>query len=141
MQFFGSKEGLFAAVLRDYADVSDNLHAAATGAVVRRGERFARASLEPWEHPIRGQSLRSLVRATIGSPRAAGPFLAELKASLSKSGIPRRSRSRYLLAASELLGVAIARYILEVPELVAMPTDELVDLLAPAVAAQLGKGR
>jgi AcrR family transcriptional regulator len=141
MQFYGSKEGLFAAVLRDFADLDDAVHAAVKGAIVRRGERFARASLEPWEHPIRGKSLRSLVRATIGSPRTVGPFQVELKASLSRSGIPQRMRSRYLLAASQLLGVAIARYILEVPALVAMSTDELVKLVAPAVDAQLGKGR
>jgi AcrR family transcriptional regulator len=139
MQFFGSKEGLFAAVLRDYADVDDNLHAAFTGAVAGRGERFTRAYLAPWEHPIRGQSLRSLVRATIGSPRAVGPFHAELKASLSRSGIPRPLRSRYLLALSQLFGIAIARHILEVPELVAMSADDIVKLMAPALDVQLGE--
>jgi hypothetical protein len=49
-------------------------------------------------------------------------------------------RLRYLLAISELFGVAISRYILEVPALVAMSTDEIVKLLAPAIGAQLGKG-
>ena len=80
------------------------------------------------------------MRATIGSPRAVAPFHAELKSSLSRSGIPRSVRLRYLLAISELFGVAISRYILEVPALVAMSTDEIVKLLAPAIGAQLGKG-
>jgi AcrR family transcriptional regulator len=141
MQFFGSKESLFSAVLRDFADLDDKVHEAVTGAIARRGERFARVSLDPWEHPVRGQNLRSLVRATIGSPLTVGPFLAELKASLSRSGISRRLRSRYLLAASQMLGVAIARYILEVPALVAMSKNEIVKLVAPAIDAQLGKGR
>lgn len=140
MQFFGNKEGLFAAVLREHTDIDDNLRGVFSAPLAVRGERFTRAYLEHWEHPITGDKLRSLVRATIGSPGAVGPFQAELKASLSRSGIPRRLRLQFLLGASQLFGIAIARYILEVPALVALSAEELVNLLVPALHAQLGKG-
>ena len=43
------------------------------------------------------------------------------------------SRTGYVLAASHLLGIAVGRYILEVPILVRPSLDELVRLLSPTI--------
>jgi hypothetical protein len=41
------------------------------------------------------------------------------------------------LAGGQLLGIAIARYILEVTPLAEMPLDELVERIGPSIQAQL----
>jgi hypothetical protein len=42
-----------------------------------------------------------------------------------------------MLAGTHLLGTAITRYILEVPQVAALTMDELVSLCAPAVSGHL----
>jgi AcrR family transcriptional regulator len=137
MQFFGTKEGLFAAALEHHTSITKPLLAVLAGPQAGLGARFTRAYLELWEDPVTGERLRSLVRATIGSPRATSLFQNSLKATLTKSGLPAPRQFRCLLAGSHLLGTAIARYILEVPALVALSLDELVRLLSPAIAGYL----
>jgi AcrR family transcriptional regulator len=140
MQFFGTKEGLFAAALEHHASLTKPLLAILAGPRAGLGARFTRAYLELWEDPITGERLRSLIRATIGSPRATRLFQNSVKATLTKSGLPAARQFRCLLAGSHLMGTAIARYILEVPALVAPSLDELVRVLSPAIARYLDTG-
>jgi AcrR family transcriptional regulator len=137
MQFYGSKEGLFAAILEEHTSVTKPLLAVLAGARTGLGERFTRAYLELWEDPVSGDQLRSLIRAVIGSPSATRMFQGLLEATLTRSAIPARRRLPSLLAASHLLGTAIARYIIQVPVLVAPSLDELVPLLSPAIDGYL----
>lgn len=133
MQFYGSKDGLFAAVLDQLADISETLFASLAGSQAGLGNRLTRAYLELWEDPSTGNTLRSLVRAAIGSPRAATTFQRYLTGRITHSGLPVPKRLGYLLAVSHLFGTAIGRYIVEAPVLVDAPLDELVRLISPAV--------
>jgi AcrR family transcriptional regulator len=137
MQFYGNKEGLFAAVLEQQAPDAGSMFKILNGPRAGLGERFTRAYLELWESPIAGKQLRSMVRAGIGSPRATSRFKTYLAATWAKSEIPPDRRLRYLLAVSHLFGVAVARYIIEVPLLAAPSLDELVRLLSPAIETYL----
>src|SRR6478752_4121773 len=48
-----------------------------------------------------------------------------------------QARLRAMLAASQLVGMAILRYIIEVPPLATLPADEVVALIAPTVTRYL----
>jgi hypothetical protein len=48
-----------------------------------------------------------------------------------------QARLRAMLAASNLVGTAILRYIIEVPPLATMSVDEVVRLIAPTVTRYL----
>jgi AcrR family transcriptional regulator len=133
MHFYGSKEGLFAAVLEQLDAVAETLLASLAGPRTGRGRRFTRAYFAVWEDPLTGSQLRGLVRAAIGSPRATGMFQGHVVASLTRSGLSASRRLGLLLAASHLFGTAVARYIIEVPVLVEVPVDKLVRRLAPVV--------
>ena len=137
MQFYKSKEGLFLAILEQHANLTAPLRAVLAGPPAGMGARFTRAYLELWEDPISGDQLRSLIRATIGSPRATQMFQGLVKAVVTKSEIPVARRVASALAVTHLLGTAIARYILEVPVLVELPLDELVRLHSPAIERYL----
>jgi AcrR family transcriptional regulator len=133
MRFYGSKEGLFAAVLEQLADLSETLLASLAGSQSGMGERLTRAYFELWEKPATGNTLRSLVRAAIGSPRASATFQTYLTGRLTGSGIPAPKRLGFVLAASHLFGAAVGRYIVQAPALVDLSLDELVRLISPAV--------
>ena len=136
MQFYGSKEGLFAAAVLDIqTTIYERVLAVLAGPRSGMDERFARAYFELWEDPGTGPRVQSFFRAVIGSPLATAMYRAKLRG--TKSDISTGRRLRIILAATHLLGTAISRYILEVPHLAALSIDELVRLSAPAVRGHL----
>jgi hypothetical protein len=48
-----------------------------------------------------------------------------------------QARLRAMLAASQLVGTAMLRYIIEVPPLATLPVDDVVKLIAPTVTRYL----
>jgi hypothetical protein len=136
MQFYGSKEGLFAAAILDIqTSIYERLLAVVAGPRSGMDERFTRAYFELWEDPNTGPKVQSFFRAVIGSPLATAMYRAKIRG--TKSDIPMGRRLRIILAATHLLGTAISRYILEVPPLAILSMDELVRLCAPAVSGHL----
>jgi hypothetical protein len=133
MQFYGSKEGLFHAILEQLSTSSAVMSAIVLGPRIGLGEQFTRAYLQLWEDPVTGNTLRSLTRASIGSQRASSLLRAYHSGQLRLSKIPEERRLGFMLAASQLLGVAVARYVIGAPLLVAVPLEELVQHLAPAI--------
>jgi AcrR family transcriptional regulator len=138
MQFYGSKEGLFAAAILDIHTSSlESMSAVLAGPRSGMDERFTRAYFQLWEDPITGPKVQSLFRAIIGSPLATAMYRANVRGTVTKSVIPSAKHLRIMLAGTHLLGTAITRYILEVPQLAALSIDELVRLCAPAVSGHL----
>jgi AcrR family transcriptional regulator len=136
MQFYGSKEGLFAAAVLDVqTTIYERMLAVLAGPRSGMEERFTRAYFELWEDPGTGHRVQSFFRAVIGSPLATG--LYRTKARGTKADIPTRRLLRVVLASTHLLGTAISRYILEVPAVAILSLDELVELCAPAVSGHL----
>jgi hypothetical protein len=138
MQFYGSKDRLFLAVIEQQAGFSDEVRASLAGPRAGAGERLTRAYLQPWETPVTGDALRSLARAAIGSQRASSLLRSYGTASLSRSGIPDEKLLGYMLAVTHLFGIAVGRYVLGMPLLVAVPLEELVRRLSPAIDSVLG---
>lgn len=136
MQFYGNKEGLFQAVLSGLTQELVKLLKAAKEHGVPDAEFFARAYLSIWESPETGDGMRTLVRAAIGSQRATELLRQFIIGPESALRIPTGAIA---VAGAQLLGIAIARYVIEMPPLVAMNFDELVEAIAPSIQLQVDR--
>ncbi|WP_433270348.1 TetR family transcriptional regulator [Actinosynnema sp. CS-041913] len=133
MRYFGSKEKLFAAAaafdlrIPEIPDKSDP------------GPTLARHFVERWEED---DTLRALLRAAVSHEAAAermralfaeqlGPVAAEL----APAGATAATRAG--LVATQLMGVAMCRYVLALPPVVAMSRDELAAWLGPTISRYL----
>ena len=139
--FHGSKDELFAATVDLPPGALDRMLAALAGDHDGLGERVARVYLGLWEDPETSAPLLTMLRSAVGSERAAGLLREFLRGRVLSRVAPNlgveSSELRTTLAVSHLLGTAIARYVLRVPPLADLPTEELVAVLAPTVQRYL----
>lgn len=138
--FFGTKEGLFAASL----DVLDFLPSRLVEEIRSGrgglGRRIATAYLGAWEDPRSGPQLRAVVRAASESQTAAAIVRSSLETKVlseAARALPQASFKKLQFALSQLLGTAVARYVLGVLPLADLPLAEVIDLLEPALEATL----
>lgn len=141
VHYFGSKEGLFRAVIEwpfDPAVFLDQLAGAGPDGL---GHRLAAGFLGLWEAPDTGPRLQAVFRAAVTDEAVAAlirEFLTELVVERLAGVIGReRTEQRIELALGTLLGIAVVRHILRVEPLAGLPLTELVDRVAPAVQHQL----
>lgn len=136
-RFFGSKEQLFTAVASTLIDPGLALAAVTGGPAEAAGERLLRHFLALLGDVSQPGPLLGLVRSAVTSEHAARllrQFLADgllrdIAASL-RSGRPALGAA---LAASQLVGLAVARYAVRLPSLTAAGTEELVHVVAPVL--------
>jgi AcrR family transcriptional regulator len=128
MRYYGSKERLFAAAAdfdlrlpeidRDTPDV---------------GAALVAHFLSRWEGD---ETLMALLRAGVTNPAAAErlrEIFAGQLAPVAERLAPDAAATRAGLVASQILGLALTRYVLRLPPVTAMTRDEVVGWLAPAV--------
>ncbi|MGK5519832.1 TetR family transcriptional regulator [Micromonospora sp. URMC 107] len=135
MRYYGSKEGLFAAAaefdlrLPELADVPPE----------RLGELLVRHFVDRWETD---GTMAALLRTAATNPAAAermrGIFADQLTAAVTRvvPG-PVEAPRRAGLVASQMLGVALTRYVLRLPPMVDVDPAELVAWVAPTVQRYL----
>ena len=100
------------------------------------GRRFTRAYLNLWEDPRLRPMLSAIVRSAVTDSGDFTDMLADVQTSLLRDD--RITDHGYSpdgvrLAAAQLLGVAIGRYVVGLPPVAAMDLDALVDALAPGI--------
>lgn len=137
MQFFGSKEGLFAAVMAVPASALGRFDTVFEGPDVHLGERVVRAFLQAWEGvPEESEPLMAMLRGAIVNEQAREQLRAFLQSRLLAGAGKRRSANATLragLASSLLVGLVVSRDIIGVPMLAAAKTEELVKIVGPAI--------
>lgn len=138
IQFFSSKEELFAAVLSMPAIALSRIAEAFDSAEEGLGERVTRAFLDLWQDPETADPLLALIRATVSNEQASAQFSEFVQARLVDVISPKLSEgsdaaARAGFAAAMLVGLIIGRRILRVPALVAVDQDEVVKLVGPAI--------
>jgi AcrR family transcriptional regulator len=133
MRYFGSKEGLF--VLAAEFDVA--LPDLSALPPENLGSMLARHFLQVWE---RDGTFMALLRAAATNEPAAdrmrAVFAEQVAPSIGRMA-PDRFAERAGLVASQLLGVALGRYVLRLPPLASMSDAELVDWLGPTLQRYL----
>jgi AcrR family transcriptional regulator len=137
MRYYGSKERLFEAAL------AVDLHLPDLTAVPR--EQLPRTLvltfLDRWERAPAGDTLLVLLRSAVTADHAAARmrevFAGQVGPALAPVIGPQGAPARAALVTSQLLGLALGRYILRIPSLTHPSPEEIADLLAPAIAATL----
>ena len=133
MRYFGNKDQLFAAAadldlqIPDLSDVPrDQVGAALVDHFMNR-----------WE---RDDALIVLLRSSATNPEAAQRlrvmFASQLLPVIAKIN-PAASERRAALIATQTLGLALCRYVLQLPPIMVMPHDEMVGWLGPTVQRYL----
>ena len=144
LYLFGSKEELFRESLRLIIDPAV-LVAALTGGPDDDpdiGTRMVRTYLGIWEAPDTASSMRAMLQSATSNSDAHEAFRGfmqnyVLTAVSGVLGGGEQARLRAMLAASQLVGTALLRYVMQVPPLSALSGDEVVRLLAPTVTRYL----
>jgi AcrR family transcriptional regulator len=135
--FFGDKEALFTATVADRTTVPQRMLASFDGDAAGVGARLTDTYLRLWEEPETRPILLSLARSAVTSDRAAQMLFevmgARLRDADGVAGATDQRMRRVVLAASHLLGVAIARYVMKAPPIAELSHDELVAEISPAI--------
>lgn len=140
--YFDGKDALFAAAVALPADPGDILAGLDTSSPQGRGRYLAHAVVALWEGPQR-HVLAAFFRATIGSA-ARTRLLREVvrRRILARvaEGLPYDDDERALrasLAATQVVGFILARYIVELEPLASLAPERAESLLAPALERHL----
>lgn len=140
--YFENKEQLFLATVALPLEMPQKLEEVATGGLDGIGERLVRTVLGVWDSDLQ-PSLIAGIRTTLTDPaltRSVGEFLALeiIGRVLRRDDLPPEEANRRAgLAASQVLGLVIGRYVLQLPLLVSRRSEDLVVEIGPTVQRYL----
>ncbi|PPK98705.1 AcrR family transcriptional regulator [Kineococcus xinjiangensis] len=139
---FGSKERLFLAAVRAPADPAELMPAVAAGGPDGAGERLVTTFLGVWDSPA-GAGAAALLRTAAANPlvaRLVREFLLArvLRPLLADLGVPATERDvRASLVASQLMGLAVTRYVIGLEPLASAPAAAVVAAVGPTLQRYL----
>ena len=140
--YFGTKENVFEAAIEvAFAPALSAPDTIAEGPRDFVGERLTRFVLGVWENPTTRRPLLAIVRSAVNNETAAAVFRRLVAAQLLRRvagqlDLPD-AELRAELAASQLVGVAILRYVIKAEPLASADLEQLVARLAPVVQGHL----
>jgi AcrR family transcriptional regulator len=133
--YFGTKDELFAASLELPFDPSVVVPALLAEGMDRLGERVVRVLLGAWDATPGQGPLLALLRSAVSDERAAQSlrdFLTRVVLGpLARAAGPDRAELRASLAASQVVGLAMARYVVRLEPLASATPDELAPMVGP----------
>lgn len=139
--YFADKTGLLAACLEPPPNFARTVAAAAAAPPLIRGRALVEAMLSQWEDPAFAEISRSIILTAAHEPVAmdrlrqllAGTILPAVASNLD-------GQERYLrvgLIASQMVGVAITRYVWRVGALADLTPEEVAKHVAPTIQRYL----
>ena len=140
--YFGSKGDLFGAAVNLRVRASEESAAAVSGDLRSAGPRLVRLSLTAWDDAADGATFRTLLRwmaTDVSAPEAIQTYATEqiavpMAEALKQSGLPEVSaRERATLAGSQLVGLAMIRYVLRLDPIASASVEHLVDVVGPTI--------
>ncbi|MEU2772768.1 TetR family transcriptional regulator [Streptomyces sp. NPDC007162] len=140
--YFGTKEQVFeAAVSVAFAPALNAPAALADGPPDGVGERLTRFVLGVWENPTTRTPLLAIVRSAVNNETAAAVFRRLIATQLLRRiagqlDLPD-AELRAELAAAQLVGCAVLRYVIKVEPLASADLEQIVARVAPVVQGHL----
>ena len=140
--YFGTKEQVFEAAIEvAFAPAMDAPEAIADGPLDGVGERLTRFILGVWENPATRTPLLAILRSAVNNETAATVFRRLIAAQLlrrvaAQLNLPD-AELRVELAAAQLVGCAMLRYVIKVEPLASADPEQIVARLAPVVQGHL----
>lgn len=126
IRYFGSKENLFAGVVQPDLRLPD-LH---TVDPAKIGETLVAHFLDLWEGEAAGGGMPVLLRSAASNEAAAAQlrsiFARQVLPMLGSTGDEQGASNRAGLISAQLLGLAMTRYVVKLPPVVAMERDFII---------------
>src|SRR5262245_43747230 len=133
MRYFGSKDELFARATAFDLKLPDLTKAKPS----QLGKTLITHFLELWEGSLSNGGLTILLRASASNEDAAAKmrmiFAGQVLPMLAQVTDGGDLAARAGLVSSQLLGLAVCRYILKVPPVVAMPREQIIKRVGPTL--------
>jgi AcrR family transcriptional regulator len=140
--YFGTKEQVFeAAVEVAFAPALKVRDTVLEGPLDDVGERMTRIILGLWENPVTRTPLLAIVRSAVNNETAAAVFRRLVSTQLLRRiagelDVPD-AELRAELAAAQLVGTAMLRYVIKVEPLASADVEQIVARVAPVVQGHL----
>jgi len=138
--YFGSKEGVFLAAVEFPVDPAVFIPRLLEPGLDGLGERLVSFFLETWDSPA-GGSLLALIRSVVSSDLAADlmrEFVTrEVLGRLAVAIKPDHPQLRAGLVATQLVGLAMLRYVIKVESLAGASRGELARWIGPSIQRYL----
>jgi AcrR family transcriptional regulator len=139
--YFKTKQGLFVAAVQLPVNPVEQLMAVLADDPEQAGERMVEVFLSIWDHAADQSPLLALVRSAVGDEHAAAllrEFITEevLGQISHRLGSPD-ARLRATLVGSQIIGLAMARYIVKVEPLASAPSAQVVAAIGPTLQRYL----
>jgi AcrR family transcriptional regulator len=136
--YFGTKEQLFLATIKAPVNPAELIPQALGTTIEGAGERLVTAFLGVWDSPA-GSAAVALIRSAVQhewSARMLREFMVTqiLRRAVKALDIdPAEASVRSSLVATQMMGLAMARYIIKIEPVADMAPDAVVRLVAPTV--------
>jgi AcrR family transcriptional regulator len=139
--YFGTKQELFVAAVQLPVNPVEQLTAVLAQDPDQAGQRMVELFLSIWDHAADQSPLLALVRSAVGDEHAAGmlrEFITEevLGQIAHRLGSPD-ARLRATLVGSQIIGLAMARYIVKVEPLASAPAAQVAAAVGPTLQRYL----
>jgi AcrR family transcriptional regulator len=134
--YFGTKDELFAASINLPMPVAGAVRAVFAEGGNQMGRRLAETFFSIWEQEEGRTALLGILRSALGGEdRALGAFREFLTSAVLDQIAPQisgeRAPLRAILMASQLVGVALTRYVVRLEPVASAPIEEIIELVAP----------
>ncbi|UPZ30559.1 TetR family transcriptional regulator [Streptomyces sp. LRE541] len=140
--YFGTKEQVFEAAI----EVAIGPLLSAPGSIGEGpldgvGERLARFFFGVWENPATRKALLAIVRSAVNNETAAGVFRRLISAQVLRRvalqlDLPD-AELRAELAAAQLVGIAMLRYVIKVEPLASATPEQIITRVSPVIQSHL----
>jgi AcrR family transcriptional regulator len=140
--YFGAKDQLFLAAMEAPLDPGKAIGEVIAGGLDGIGERLARMFLTVWDSPA-GTPAAALIRSAVShewSARMLREFITSQILRRIIGGLdldPKEGPLRATLVGSQLIGLAMARYIIKVEPIASVPRETLVAAVGPTIQRYL----
>jgi AcrR family transcriptional regulator len=139
--YLGSKEQIFAAAIEMSFEPALGVADVLAGGPDDIGERLARYFIGIWESPVTRPPLLAIIRSALTNDTAAavlrGFVLRRLLERIAGELNVPDPRLRAELAASQMIGIAMLRYVIRVEPLASLDVEDLIPLVAPTLQRYL----
>jgi len=140
LHYFESKDGVFRAAVQFPIDPAEFIPKLLEPGLEGLGERLTRFFVDAWDSPA-GSPFIAVVRSVVGSEEAA----ALLRDFVSREVLGRLARAldldepqlRASLVASQLVGLAMLRYVIRLEPIASARADDIVAWLGPTLQRYL----
>ncbi|WP_280310626.1 TetR family transcriptional regulator [Nocardia abscessus] len=135
--YFSNKSGLLKAALEPPAAFGERIAEAALVPLEQRGRAFVEAALRMWDDPATAEVLRSIILAASHEPfameRLRSVFSALVLQIVSASLPHDEAEIRANLVSTQIVGLAMTRYVWAIDRIADIPSEQIIRLVAPTV--------